>query len=215
LQKKLFIIIVAIAALIISLWAVTNLIGNFKTIDRDGDGLSDKQEEALGTNPLDSDTDDDGINDYDEYQYWTNRTNNEGNKKLAPDGDADGDGIPNIIDEDSDNDGISDGQEIKDGTDPADPDTDNDGLGDLDEKNAGTNPVNPDSDQDGIPDGKDDSPTGPQNPGDLTYDESDPSDRTQDPSRNGGHDELTCFAIFDPTLLGAKRYAVQDAIELI
>ena len=111
-----------------SLWAVTNLIGNFKTIDRDGDGLSDKQEEALGTNPLDSDSDDDGLNDYDEYLYWTNRSKDEENEKLDPNGDADGDGIPNILDEDSDNDGIPDGQEIEDGTDPADPDTDNDVL---------------------------------------------------------------------------------------
>ena len=46
------------------------MIGTFPIMDRDGDGLSDKQEEALGTNPLDTDSDDDGVNDFDEYNYF-------------------------------------------------------------------------------------------------------------------------------------------------
>ena len=166
----------------------------------------------MGTDPLAVDSDGDGINDYDENQYWSERYENEGQEKLKPSGDADEDGTPNIVDKDSDNDGILDGQEIEDGTDPADYDSDNDGLGDLDEIKEGTNPLNPDTDGDGIPDGGDDTPSGPQNPGDLTYGESDPSERTNGPSRYGDHTDPTCFAVFDPALLGEKRYTVQDAI---
>ena len=34
--------------------------------DSDGDGLSDQEEVDLGTNPLNTDTDNDGLNDADE-----------------------------------------------------------------------------------------------------------------------------------------------------
>lgn len=216
-ETKIYKVIVAIVFFILAIWAISNLIFNFQTIDRDGDGLSDDEEEKMGTNPLDMDSDNDGINDFEENQYWNNRTTDAVDDPLDPNGDVDGDGIDNIIDEDSDNDGIPDGQELEDGTDPAKKDTDGDGVDDGDESsygNYGTDPNNPDSDEDGIPDGVDDTPSGPKNPGDLTYGNSAPSDRTHSPSRNGGHTNPTCFAIFDKVLYGRKRYAVQDAIDV-
>ena len=66
--------------------------------DSDGDGLSNKEEADLGTNPDVADTDGDGLNDYEEV-----------NLNLDP------------LDDDSDDDGFSDGDEIADDTDPTNP----------------------------------------------------------------------------------------------
>lgn len=211
-QKKLIRTIAAIIALLISLWAITNLISSFQNADRDGDGLSDEFEKMIGTDPLNSDTDGDGINDFDEYEYWKNRSKEEPRDELAPDGDIDGDGIPNILDYDSDNDGVPDGKEIEDGTDPADNDTDDDGLSDKDESYMDTDPLNPDSDGDGIPDGSDPTPEPPENPGDLTYGGGEPSDTSFSPQRFGYGTDTVCFAVFDPTLLELKRHIAYDAV---
>ena len=123
---------------------VTDLIGNAlatpKTwtfvvydvgIDTDGDGVPDDVEALLGLDPLDSDSDDDGILDGLE--------------------DFDGDGLVNFaevilgvdpINEDSDGNGILDGDE----------DADFDGLLDGDEFAQGTDPFLVDSDGDGFDD---------------------------------------------------------------
>ena len=170
-QKRIYKIIAAIVAFLLALWAIVNLLGNFQTLDRDGDGLTDHEENEIGTDPVDPDSDNDGINDKDEYDYWNNRRDNEFRDELGPDGDIDHDGLPNILDEDADGDGVPDGKELENGTDPADPDSDNDGLSDGEEDSEGTDPNDSDSDDDGIPDGNDDSPGGPQAPGDLTYGE--------------------------------------------
>jgi len=211
-QKNLIRIIVAILAILISLWAITNLISSFQNADRDEDGLSDEFEKEIGTDPLNSDTDGDGINDFDEYNYWKNRSENESRDELAPEGDVDRDGIPNILDYDSDDDGVPDGKEIEDGTDPADYDTDGDGLSDKDESYMNTNPCNSDSDGDGIPDGMDPTPGPPENSGDLNYGGGDPSDASFSPQRFGEGLDTTCFAIFDPTLLDLKRHIAYDAV---
>lgn len=224
-QTKFLKIIAAVIALIVSLWALTNLIGSFQNVDRDGDGLIDSMEDTLGTDALNQDTDWDDIPDGEEYDYWTNRSQSEGNENLAPDGDIDGDGIPNILDEDSDGDGVSDGQELADGTDPADRDTDDDGLSDEQESYVGTDPLNPDSDGDGIIDGSDDQPNTPEGEGDLTFGPAeegaggDPTgggeggaSPTAQPSRDGSGGEVTCYAVFDPALISSKRYVAYDAI---
>lgn len=65
--------------------------------DTDDDGISDPAEGELGTDPMDADTDDDGVIDGDE---------------LGPDQDHDGDGLINALDSDSDNDGLPDGTEL-------------------------------------------------------------------------------------------------------
>jgi hypothetical protein len=121
--------------------------------DSDGDGLTNEQEQQIGTDPTDPDTDGDGIGD--------------GNE------DPDGDGLTNLqefsgsanthygnrptnpLDADTDNDGLKDGREIELRTDPRDADTDNDRLKDGAEvKRHKTNPRKKDTDGDGLTDGQ-------------------------------------------------------------
>jgi len=112
-----------------------NIIGTDpRNPDTDGDGIFDGDEVYIyKTDPLKADSDDDGINDYDEiFIYKTNPLN-----------------------PDSDGDGLSDGDEIliyK--TDPLNPDTDYDDLSDSDEIFVyKTNPLRADTDGDGLSDG--------------------------------------------------------------
>jgi len=97
--------------------------------DSDGDGLTNGEEIDLGTNLYDADFDQDTLNDYQEIRiYQTDPfkadTDNDGirdNREiiiagffgLNASGDADGDGLPNILDADSDNDGMRDGREYR------------------------------------------------------------------------------------------------------
>ena len=77
--------------------------------DGDGDGLTDTEEAALGTDPANADSDGDGLNDGAEVRRY----------KTDP------------MDEDSDDDGLKDGTEVNTaGTDPLNEDTDGDGLTD-------------------------------------------------------------------------------------
>jgi hypothetical protein len=77
-----------------------------------------------------------------------------------PDGDFDGDSVPNAMDADDDGDGLADDQEIFVWfTDAYKTDSDGDGLSDGEEVGGGcTHPRNPDSDGDGVLDGADSSP---------------------------------------------------------
>ena len=113
--------------------------------DYDGDGLTNGEELDLGTDPLDPDSDDDGLSDGVEVNTLDT------DPLLA---DSDGDGIPDGQ-EDSDADGLSDADEVNThGTDPLNADSDDDGLSDGDEVNThGTDPLSADSDGDGLPDG--------------------------------------------------------------
>jgi PKD repeat protein len=102
-------------------------------VDNDGDGLSNELEALLGTDPEDIDTDDDGIEDGDEYLYWTFGHNDYWiDRDVTTEWtDSDSDGKINILDPDSDGDGLLDGREVyfyK--TDAVDADTDDDGLTD-------------------------------------------------------------------------------------
>ena len=125
--------------------------------DDDKDGLGICEEEKLGTDPNNPDTDGDGLTDGDEVlKYKTNPL------KADTDGDGlnDGDEVmkyktdPNKAD--SDGDGLNDGDEVmKYKTDPLKVDTDGDGLGDGDEVlKYKTDPLNPDTDGDGLKDGE-------------------------------------------------------------
>ncbi len=101
--------------------------------DRDGDGLTDKEEKQLGINPRNPDTDGDGLKDGEEhYQHRTDP-----------------------LKADTDGDGLTDGDEVlKYKTNPLKTDTDEDGLNDYSEgMTHQTNPLNPDSDGDGLTDG--------------------------------------------------------------
>jgi hypothetical protein len=102
--------------------------------DIDGDGLSDADEAAYGSDPLNRDYDADGLIDGEEvYAHGTDPLNN-----------------------DSDGDGLLDGEEVYQyGTSPLAPDTDGDGMGDSDEIFVyGTSPGAYDTDGDGIGDGE-------------------------------------------------------------
>ncbi len=139
-------IIFSLILVVLFIWASINLVYNVKNIDRDRDKLTDKREAFIGTNPLIIDTDKDGMNDFEEYNYWNNRSKNNitlefynfwndyyksnFNKtltreqvrfKLLPEKDLDNDGYTNICDKDSDNDNITDYVEIISFTDPAFP----------------------------------------------------------------------------------------------
>ncbi len=136
--------------------------------DSDGDGLTNGQEDVLGTDRNNPDTDGDGISDGTEAGNPNDPSDFDGDG--IPDalegGDTDGDGIPDASDLDSDNDGIPDADEA--GADPVHPvDTDNDGTPDYldrdsdgdgipDALEAGSEPANPiDTDGDGTPDYQD------------------------------------------------------------
>ena len=102
--------------------------------DIDGDGLSDVDEAAYGSDPLNRDFDADGLLDGEEvYVYGTDPLNN-----------------------DSDGDGLLDGEEVNQfGTSSVSTDADGDGLGDSDEIYVyGTAPDVFDSDGDGTGDGE-------------------------------------------------------------
>ncbi|MCZ7557835.1 MAG: hypothetical protein M5R41_15660 [Bacteroidia bacterium] len=99
--------------------------------DTDGDGLNDGEEVVLGTSPLRADTDGDGLNDGDEVRVY-------GTEPLR---------------KDSDGDGLTDMEEIRLGSSPTRADTDNDGLPDAVELARGTDPLSRDTDGDGLPDG--------------------------------------------------------------
>ena len=110
--------------------------------DDDGDGISNPGEEALGSDPKDADSDDDGVPD---------------GSELAPNADSDGDGAINALDPDSDDDGLFDGTELGfscegDGIDLARKRCRPDG----DKGATTTSPLDRDSDGGGASDGSED-----------------------------------------------------------
>lgn len=90
--------------------------------DTDGDLLRDGEEPIYGTSITDVDTDDDLCPDGVELMLWLSLALgapvNERESKM-PLGDADRDGMPNILDPDSDNDGLLDGWEFENDLDPS------------------------------------------------------------------------------------------------
>ncbi|MFO1020403.1 MAG: hypothetical protein U0903_06870 [Planctomycetales bacterium] len=129
-----------------------HVVSDSKKADTDGDGLTDKEEFDLKTDPTLADTDGDGLNDVDEVTIVNN-----------------GPGVPRTItlkydplDADLDNDLRSDGDEVNTPiivkvvgkadeavfSDPTVADVDLDGLVDGEELFYGTNPTNADTDGD-------------------------------------------------------------------
>ncbi len=140
--------------------------------DTDGDGLTDYQEvRVFGSDPLLQDTDGDGLDDL----YETNTTGSDPTLE-----DTDGDGLddlnevfryrtdPNSVD--TDNDTMDDAYEVSYPVlDPsradAGEDPDSDGLTNVEEMGLGTDPGLNDTDSDGLPDGDEvDLGTDPLNP---------------------------------------------------
>ena len=149
--------------------------------DRDGDGLSDDDELALGTDPDQADSDGDGLADGEEVALGTDPIQ----------ADTDGDGLADgeevalgtdPMQADSDGDGLSDGDEVSQGSDPlqADADdTDGDGLADADEAIYGTSPTMADTDYDGVNDADEANYWG--NNWDVNYDNDDLLNNLLDP----------------------------------
>lgn len=154
---------------------------SYSLFDGDGDGLDDWEEVALGTDPTDTDTDDDGLTDGSEVN---------------------GDNPTDPLDTDTDDDGLTDGQEDTNGdgqigadeTDPNTADTDTDGLGDGIETN-GENPTNPlvaDTDGDGLSESTEDANVN----GAINEGETDPN--TADTDGGGVNDGTENDNGFDP-----------------
>ena len=99
--------------------------------DSDGDGLPDNVEKQIGTDPQKTDTDKDGLTDYQEHCLTgTDPTQFDSIQKGVSDAKVD-----------VENDGLSNEKEIQLRTDPKHPDTDGDGISDGDEVRNGTDPL--------------------------------------------------------------------------
>jgi hypothetical protein len=133
--------------------------------DSDNDGVNDSNEVLVyGTDPLNPDTDEDGINDYNEiFELETDPRN------LDTDGDTLYDGGELVygvdpLNPDSDGDTLTDGEEVYFSlTNPALADSDDDGINDYNEVADGTDPLDPAS-----PDA--DAPANPASSGDTDGD---------------------------------------------
>ncbi|MBX2799533.1 MAG: hypothetical protein KTR31_17790, partial [Myxococcales bacterium] len=149
--------------------------------DADGDGLSNHEEQEGGTDPLNPDTDGDGLDD---------------GVEGGPDGpDSDGDGVVDALDPDPDTwldrdgDGLSDAVEAVLGTDPDVADTDGDGLSDgMEVGLTHTDPLDADTDGDGLRDGAEwnthsTDPLDADTDGDGLQDGSEVNDHGTDPVR--------------------------------
>jgi hypothetical protein len=135
--------------------------------DSDKDGLTDQEEERVGTDKTRADTDGDGLRDGEEVK--TLGTN------------------PKV--RDTDKGGVIDGVEVNRGLNPLDPlddrrramDSDGDGLTDVQEIALGTDPNKPDTDEDGLSDGAEV----------LTY-KTDPKNKDTDGGGVNDGDEVNC-----------------------
>ncbi len=174
--------------------------------DPDGDGLGTPVEEALGTDPNDPDSDNDGIDDGDEVVGGTPG-------QYDPGTDTD------PLDADTDDDGLSDGDEVDDaGTSPLDPDSDQDGIPDGVELGveeplpAGTTDgeglpfagTDPDS---FVPDA---DPSTTTDPTDADTDDDGLTDGEEDADQDGERDDDET----DPNLLDTDNDGLQDGTEL-
>ena len=162
--------------------------------DNDDDGITNQQEEAIGSDPDSPDSDGDGVPDSQEVGDPENPT------------DSDGDGLPDIIDDDDDNDGLLTADE---GTFDADgdgvpnyldEDSDGDGKKDIAEGDD-------DTDCDGVPDFLDpedaDGPCGVYDTGDTGVVDEDPVEQGCGCSATNG---LAPSALLLPlTLLAVAR----------
>ena len=172
--------------------------------DTDGDGLGDDVEIAIGTDPNDPDSDDDGASDGEEK---------------SPGSDTDGDGLINGLDPDSDNDGLFDGTEL--GQDCSGPGTDVEAGHCTPDGDAGattTDPLDADTDNGGVSDGGEDTNlNGVLDPG-----ETDPTaghgadDTSNNPDSDGDGltDDLETFIGTDPNDADSDDDGVPDGAEV-
>ncbi|SMC57271.1 Ig-like domain-containing protein [Cellulophaga tyrosinoxydans] len=100
------------------------------TNDFDNDGLTNSEENMLGTDPYNPDTDGDGVQDGQEVLDGTDPLDDCDSLNGTP--------LPTT---DCDDDGLTNAEEEQIGTDPFDPDTDNDGIFDGQEVTDKTDPL--------------------------------------------------------------------------
>ena len=132
---------------------VHGLCAELDRIDSDGDGWSDAFEKKLGTNPGNKESQPSSIEDPDMDGLTNVEERVVNSDPIDPDSDDDGlsDGQEALnrntdpLNADTDRDGASDFSEILDGTNPRVPDSDGDDWLDGAEKKAGSDPLNPTS----------------------------------------------------------------------
>jgi len=192
--------------------------------DSDYDYVSDPDEAVAGTDPLNPDTDGDGISDFDELDPGYVDTD-----PLNPD--TDGDGLTDgeefntyhtdPLVADSDGDGLSDGYEIITvGTDPLVADTDGDGVNDGADAFPLDASENSDSDGDGVGDIADEFPSDPNewvdSDGDGVGDNADAfpddPDYSLDADNDGIPDEWEVAVGLDPTTDNSTSDTDRDGI---
>ncbi|WP_130336308.1 hypothetical protein [Micromonospora kangleipakensis] len=121
--------------------------------DIDGDGLTNLQEQDLGTSPTEADTDGDGLGDGAEVAKGTNPLVPD-QPRAPPTPGNNPPIVPAPTDADTDGDGLGDSEEGEVETNPANVDTDGDGLSDGEEYNElNISPLHVDTDGDGLSDG--------------------------------------------------------------
>lgn len=139
-------------------------------VDKDNDGLTDRFEELLGTDPNQADTDKDGLSDaFETATSHTDPLSKDTDKDQIADDveqaqhtDAGRVDLPDAAVKagfggldtlDRDRDGLSDGFEKRHGTDPLRADSDKDGLSDGEEFARGSDGGSMDTNRDGLSDG--------------------------------------------------------------
>jgi MYXO-CTERM domain-containing protein len=177
--------------------------------DTDGDGIIDDVEILIGSDPLDADTDDDGVPDGQEPT--------QGNCIDFPAcfGDSDGDGLNSVLDADSDNDGLLDGTEM--GFDCSNPDTDPAiCVPDADMGATTTDPLDADTDNGTVIDGSEDSNLdGAPNAGETDPTAGNGADdvNVTDTDGDGLSDDLEIFIGSDPNDADTDDDGVPDGQE--
>lgn len=150
-----------------------------------------------------TDTDGDGVNNVDEYNYGTNPQST-----------------------DTDNDKVTDAEEVGNGTDPLNVDSDGDGLSDYAETVNGTDAHDADSDDDGYTDGEEagNYESDPTNPLSTPYDSDNDGYTDRYTGAKGGTvdsdgDGLTDFVEYethtDPYSADTDGDVVSDGIEVL
>jgi hypothetical protein len=141
-----------------------------KVVDKDGDGLTDRFEDLLGTDRNQADSDRDGLSDaFESATSHTDPLSKDTDKDAITDdvetaqgsdpgrsempAAAKAAGFGGLDTLDSDQDGLSDGFEKRHGTDPLKLDSDGDRLSDGDELARGLDGGSVDSNRDGLSDG--------------------------------------------------------------
>ena len=132
-------------------------VNGYGASDKDGDGLTKREERELGTDPNNPDSDGDGLQDGEEVRvYITDPLNPDSDADALKDGAEVNTHATDPLKADTDDDLLDDGKEVnKYKTDPLKADSDGDALVDGDEINKHrTDPLKADTDGEGLTDGE-------------------------------------------------------------